>query len=243
MKRFISCLGLCWGVVSGTFGLAMVHRHVHATEPAESPSSAKASDAPPAKTSKVTSATAHESAAGDVPPGMALPEYDANGKLLRPVDFERWVVVGTSVGLSYSDGPAETRDNPGQFHNVYMQPEAFDHFVRTGEFPHQTVFVVTNNPSQATAGKDQLNRHGFFASPATGLEVSVKDAQRFDDGWGYFMFHGASDDAKPRDTESAFASADCYDCHAEHGKQDAVFTQFYSVLTSARERQLAKMKK
>ena len=35
-------------------------------------------------------------------------------------------------------------------------------------------------------------------------------------------------------------AANCYDCHAEHAADDNVFTQFYSVLTSAREKHLAK---
>lgn len=229
MKRFIN-FALVYCVASSIGGLAIVHRLATATESA-GPSSSTAAPASHATDEKQT-------AARDTPPGMVLPEYEADGKLLRPVDYERWVVVGTSVGLSYSDGPAANRDNPGQFHNVYMQPEAFDHFVKTGEFLEQTIFVVTNNPSQATTGKDELNRDGFFASPATGLEVSVKDTKRFADGWGYYMFHGDLDTSRPRDAESAFASADCYECHAEHGKQDAVFTQFYSVLTSARARHL-----
>lgn len=185
------------------------------------------------------------------PAGMAVPEYNEQGALLRPEGFERWIVVGTSVGLSYSDDPKKTSDDPGQFHNVYMQPQAFDHYVRTGEFPEQTIFVVTNNPSAATKGKDSLNRAGFFASPSTGLEVAVRDTKRFADGWAYFMYHNSKPETaaesnpvssqapKERQAEMAFPRAACYDCHAEHGAVDNVFTQFYSVLSRARETHLA----
>jgi len=184
-----------------------------------------------------------QSSQASIPPlvGMTLPEYDSEGNLLRPVGFEKWVVVGTSIGLSYSDGEKKDPNNPGMFHNVYMQPQAFDHFVRTGEFADQTVFVVTNNPSQATKGKDELNRQGFFASPSTGLEVAVKDSKRFEDVWAYYMFHDKPETKKlggQRDSEKAFPRTDCHECHLEHG-DDNVFTQFYSVLTSARERHLA----
>lgn len=174
--------------------------------------------------------------------GMTLPEYDSQGKLLRPTGYEKWVVVGTSIGLSYSDGEKKDPNNPGMFHNVYMQPQAFDHFVRTGEFADQTVFVVTNNPSQPTKGKDELNRQGFFATSSTGLEVAVKDSKRFEDVWAYYMFHGkpGSDQLmQKRESEPAFPRADCHECHLEHGQTDNVFTQFYSVLTTARERHLA----
>lgn len=180
------------------------------------------------------------------PEGMALPEYNDQGALLRPVGFERWMVVGTSIGLNYSDGKVKNPDDPGQFHNVYMQPQAFDNYVRTGEFPEQTVFVVTNNPSTSTKGKDSLNRTGFFAAPSTGLEVAVRDTKRFPDGWAYFMYHDTehkpADDtpsAKMRPVETAYPRAACYDCHAEHGAVDNVFTQFYSVLSNAREQHVA----
>lgn len=170
---------------------------------------------------------------------MPLPEYDPDGALLRPRGFEKWVVVGTSIGLGYSDGDKTDPNNPGQFHNVYMQPQAFDHFVETGEFPEQTMFIVTNNPSRSTKDgkKSDVLRSGFVAAPTVGLEVAVKDSKRFPDGWAYYMFRDRpgrqTNDA--REAQTPFARKDCYDCHAEHGAVDNVFTQYYSVLTSARE--------
>ncbi len=170
---------------------------------------------------------------------MPLPEYDSSGGLLRPIGFEKWVVVGTSVGMGYLDGEKTDPNNPGQFHNVYLQPQAFDHYVATGEFPEQTVFIVTNNASQSTkkAGDHSVLKSGFFAASTKGLEVSVKDSQRFPDGWGYYMFFDTdkSPPGKDRGVGKPYARNACYDCHAEHGATDHVFTQFYSVLTAARE--------
>lgn len=178
----------------------------------------------------------------DIPPvkGMALPEYDPAGKLLRPTGYEKWVVVGTSIGLGYSEDAKPDPDNPGLFHNVYLQPEAFDQFVETGTFPEQTVFIVTNNRSQPARTKGPVSRIGFVAAPTSGLEVAVKDSKRSPEGWAYYMFRGPPDkSATSRSAEAAFAAKDCYDCHASHGQTDSVFTQFYSVLTDARERRLA----
>lgn len=171
---------------------------------------------------------------------MQGPSYDKDGRLLRPSGYEKWVVVGTSIGLGYSDGDKSGPANPGTFHNVYLQPEAFDQYVQTGEFPEQTVFIVTNNKSRPANTKGSVSRKGFVASVTSGLEVAVKDTKRFPDGWAYFMFHDAPDKAKPEtlQAERAFDRKECFDCHAEYGADDNVFTQYYSVLTEARRKQL-----
>ena len=171
---------------------------------------------------------------------MQEPSYDQEGRLLRPTGYEKWVVAGTSIGLGYSDGDKNDPKNPGTFHNVYLQPEAFDHYVQTGEFPEQTVFIVTNNKSRPANTKGSVSRKGFVASPTSGLEVAVKDTKRYPDGWAYFMFHDAPEKAKPETVhgERAFDRKDCFDCHAEHGADDNVFTQYYSVLSEARQKQM-----
>ena len=54
------------------------------------------------------------------------------------------------------------------------------------------------------------------------------------------MFHDKPGETKKtRDAEQPFARKVCYDCHAEHAATDLVFTQYYSVLTAAREKKLA----
>ncbi|MBX7166295.1 MAG: cytochrome P460 family protein [Pirellulales bacterium] len=168
---------------------------------------------------------------------MALPQYNDAGELLRPEGYERWTLVGTSLGLDYLPGQDRDPARPGVFHNVYMQPQAFDHYVRTGEWAEQTVFVVTNNPAMRRQGEDEINRQGTFAAPTQGLEVSVRDTRRFDDGWGYFLF--AAND-RGRAACKPLPTKDCFECHAQHGADNGVFVQFYSVLRSARQRQLDK---
>jgi len=186
--------------------------------------------------------TAKEQQTSHPPKGMALPEYDQEGRLLRPIGYEKWIVVGTSIGLDYSDSDKEDPNHPGMFHNVYLQREAFEHYVETGAFPEQTVFIVTNNKSQPAKTKGTVSRSGFVAAPTSGLEIAIKDTERYPDGWGYFMFHDqpGKSDSTVRAAERGFERKDCYDCHAEHGETDNVFTQFYSVLTVAREQRLAK---
>lgn len=160
---------------------------------------------------------------------MVQPEYDDSGSLLRPEGYERWTFVGTSLGISYSED--EPKNGPGDFHNVYVQPEAFDYFKERGEFPEKTIFVMTNSPAAKKEGNDLINRNGHFAGRTRGLEVSVKDSARFEDSWAYFIYRSASG---PRGGAKAFPRAVCWDCHAEHAQDDNVFTQFYSVLDVAR---------
>ena len=173
----------------------------------------------------------------DAPAVAQRAEYDASGALLRPEGYEEWVLVGNSQGLSYGTGASEKPPEAGMFHGVYLPADAYAHYVATGEFAEQTIFVVTNCPSERPTGAEAISRHGRIAGAATGLEVSVKDSKRFADGWGYFMFHSVEG---KRTAGRAFPRQACFDCHAEHGAQDAVFTQFYSALRTARSRQLAR---
>jgi hypothetical protein len=157
---------------------------------------------------------------------MAVPQYDSEGALLRPRQFYSWVFVGASIGLSYSQNGGQT--GPGEFHNVYTQPEAYQEYVRTGKFPEKTMFVM---PLYKPAQKVSINRQGYFEGDFIDLDVSVKDRDRFPEGWAYFNF---SDQGKLLEKAKAFPKTMCYSCHREHGANDNVFTQFYPVLRNSR---------
>jgi len=192
-------------------------------------------------------ATASVLAAGpSAPPpdGMAQPRYDAEGKLIRPEGYRAWVFVGSSLGLGYSrpneDGPGPG-SAPGTFHHVYIQPEAYKHYVETGTFPEKTILVMENysagNKEENTAGeltKDKeefQNLNGHFEDQRTGVEVALKDSERFEDSWAYFNF---STRAGLLPAAKAFAKAMCWDCHNSHAAVDNVFLQFYPILRESR---------
>jgi hypothetical protein len=149
-----------------------------------------------------------------------VPAYDAKGALLRPQGYRTWVFVGASLGLSYGEGAAA--DGPGEFHHVYLRPESYDAFRRTGRFPEKTVLVLELHQA---AEKVAPSRHGRFEGKRVALEVAVKDAERFPDGWAYFSFGDGS-----RQTAPAFPRTACFDCHRQHAQSDNVFVQFYPVL-------------
>ena len=164
---------------------------------------------------------AHAAAASEEPgfAGPGAPRYDAGGALLRPEGYRQWVFVGASLGLSYAAGAPDP--GPGAFHNVYVRPESYDTFLRTGRFPDRTVLVLE---LYEAAEKVAPSRHGRFEGKRIAVEAAVKDT-RLVDGWGYFSFGDGSVPAA-----RAFPRGACFECHREHAAVDNVFVQFSPVL-------------
>jgi len=150
-------------------------------------------------------------------------EFTADGKLKRPpADYRKWVAVGTPLALH--EGEAQ------EFHTVYMAPEDFAHYEKTGQFRDGTIVVkeaVGVGSTESSAGK------GYFMGEFTGLQVSVKDSKRFKDepgNWAYFDF---GNKYPLRAEASRKPAASCNKCHQDNGKTDWVFSQYYPVLRAA----------
>jgi Cytochrome P460 len=150
------------------------------------------------------------------------PHYDADGMLLRPQDFESWVFVGASTGLSYQKFSSAGR--APNFHNVYILPEAYLAYRRTGKFPEKTMLALAMyRPSE----KVSPAKGGLFEGEFEALEVAVKDHEKFPEGWAYYSF---SEYGQQLARAEAFPKGMCYSCHVAHGADDNVFVQFYPVL-------------
>jgi hypothetical protein len=184
-----------------------------------------------------------EAADSDPLASMVHPQYKEDGALIRPLDYRKWVFVGSSLGLSYFG--KEDPKGPGAFHHIYMQPEAYDHYVETGKFPEKTMLVMENYSAGAKGdntadgkveGKEKFKiLHGHFEDAMVGVEVALKDSETFEDGWAYFMFNskdGLLDEAK------AFPKSVCYSCHVARAADDNVFVQFYPVLREHYEKRI-----
>ena len=87
-----------------------------------------------------------------------------------------------------------------RFHNVYLHPDAYQHFKKTGGFPEKTILAmeVFTPGSQAS-----INRQGSFEDRSVGLEAAVKDSSRFDESWAYFSF--TESEGKLKTSATAFA--------------------------------------
>jgi hypothetical protein len=156
-------------------------------------------------------------------------EYTADGKLKQPVGFRKWVYVGASVTPNDLNGGHALFP---EFHSIYMDPESFAEYEKTGKYREGTVFVkelISVGAKEASSGK------GYFMGDFLAVEVAIKDSKRFKNepgSWAYFSFDG-----KSHKKESAiYPTASCNKCHEEDAAEDFVFSQFYPVLTAAAPR-------
>ncbi len=156
--------------------------------------------------------------------GENPPVYTKDGSLRRPDAFRTWVFVGASLGLSYSPHKAEYGNE--LFHNVYLDRRAYEHYAKTGQFPEQSMLAMSVYRQSSKAAADSPLQ-GSFEGEFVALEVAVKDAERFEDGWAYFDFSGGESE---KETARPFAREKCFDCHAEHAADDNVFVQYYPIL-------------
>ncbi len=91
---------------------------------------------------------------------IGMPRYDADGALQLPEDYLRWTLVGTALGLSYNE-EVPRRES---FNTTLMEPTAYDHFVRTGEFREGTMLALLVRGTEDDA---MPARHGRFAGRTT----------------------------------------------------------------------------
>jgi hypothetical protein len=171
-------------------------------------------------------ATLAQRSAGSQPraTGDTVPRY-AGDSLIRPIGYERWVLAGASMGLGYSQpsGADAAGATGGMFHNVYIEPSAYEHYVRTGKFREGTMMAMTLFvPGQ----KVHPSKQGFFEGDFMALEVSLKDSGRYPGSWAYFNFGMGA----PASRAFALPRQACQSCHAQNAADDNVFVQFYPTL-------------
>jgi hypothetical protein len=155
-------------------------------------------------------------------PKLAGAAFTADGKLQRPVDYRKWRFVTSGLGMSY--GPAaQAAALTGQemFDNVFVQPAAYDAFLRDGVWPEGTMFVLE---LRGTETQRKPNNRGYFQTDLHAVEVSVKDSARFKGRWAYFDFGPEARTAEPQPQSGCFA------CHERNTAVDMTFVQFYPTL-------------
>lgn len=170
--------------------------------------------ASPAATATMTS--------GDGP----VAKFDASGMLVRPEGYREWIYIGTP--LTPNDMNKGNAPFP-EFHNVYVDPQSYAEWKRTGQFRDGTVIIkeLTSVGSKAAA-----SGNGYFMGEFTGLEAAVKDTKRFSaasNGWAYFSYgHTYPLAAKA----AAQPNSVCASCHLT-APNDMVFAQYYPVLRAS----------
>lgn len=147
----------------------------------------------------------------------------ADDTLQRPGDVRELVFLSSGHGMAY--GPAADKARAGgspPFTNVFVTPQAYRSFMRTGKWPDGATFFLE---VRAGVGHTAHGISGSSQGRLLGLEAEKKDSARYPDGgFAYFDFGagGADPQARPLPVTAA-----CYACHRRHGAVEWTFTQFY----------------
>ena len=162
------------------------------------------------------------------------PQWTTDGQLKLPQGYHSWIFLGSPLtphGLN--DGKAGFPE----FHNVYIQPEAYQTYRRTGEFPEGTILLkelqLTKPGTFADGSRVEASGRGYFPGKANGIDISVKDSERFKDsnGWGFFNFgHHAPPYAKTAVVQPKEACAGCHEANTTN----MVFSEFYAPILDAK---------
>ena len=152
-------------------------------------------------------------------PQSTAPQFTADGKLLRPEGYRKWVFVSSGYGMSYSQSSSGMQ----MFTNVFVTPMAYDYFVANGKWPDKTMFVLE---VYGSTSRGSINKHGSYQTDLSGLDVEVKDEARFADKWAYFNF---SETAKAASADTP-SKNDCWKCHEQNAAVEHSFVQFYPEL-------------
>ncbi len=144
-------------------------------------------------------------------------KYTADGKLQLPADYREWIYLSAGISMDYSKEPSA---HP-QMDNVFVNPQAYRAFLKTGSWPDKTMFVKENRASK----DDPLSKGGKFQQEVVSRELHVKDSSH--GGWMFYTF-GKEDAAKPFGKQEI-----CTDCHSKNGATETTFVQYYPTLIDA----------
>ncbi len=168
-------------------------------------------------------------------------KFNNKGELVRPTGYREWVIVGTPLTPNdMNDGRAPFPE----FHAVYIDPDSWAHWKKTGKFREGTILMkelISVGSKSASSGK------GYFMGEFLGLEATIKSSKQFPDepgNWAYFSFTTGESPMMNQDepvrggplkeTAAAFPAASCNSCHDTTAGDDWVFTQYYPALRAAK---------
>jgi hypothetical protein len=157
--------------------------------------------------------------------GAALaadPAFTDQGELVRPPDYREWVFLASGLGMTYGPNRPQA-GQPAPFDNVFVNPDSYRAFKKTGRWPDGTMFMLEIRSAEENVS---INAGGRTQGALRAIEASVKDSKRYPDGgWSYFTFDG------PQGLRGSAAplprTADCYACHSKNAAVEWTFTQFY----------------
>lgn len=156
---------------------------------------------------------------------------DENNATSIPEGFRKWIFLGAPLTPHGLNGGAAGFP---EFHHVYLEPSAYETYKRTGAFPEGATIVkelvLLKDGDYEDGSRDEPSGRGYFADRFAGIDMMVKDSERFAEtgGWGFFNF--GHHEPPYAETSTAAAQDECSFCHEANATYDIVFTTFYPIL-------------
>ncbi|MGI4854381.1 MAG: cytochrome P460 family protein [Janthinobacterium lividum] len=146
-----------------------------------------------------------------------------------PANYREWIFLTSGLDMTYAAPGAVglTAEHHSVFDNVFVNPEAYHTFLKTGNWPDSTTFVLENRAGESDVS---INKAGKTqGQEISGLEVHAK----LHGEWAFYVR------AKEGNERLVPRPASCYTCHEEHAAVDTTFVQFYpTLLPLAKEKHL-----
>lgn len=139
-------------------------------------------------------------------------------ELSLPKDYREWVFMSSGVGMTYGPAAAASQGAP-LFDNVFVNPEAWKEFKKTGVWPDRTTFILE---IRYAASQGSINKAGNYQTDISAVEL----AQRQGDEWNYYTFGNAMRGLREK-AGPLPRSAGCVACHSTNGAVQWTFSQFY----------------
>jgi hypothetical protein len=162
---------------------------------------------------------------GLAPPSVQL-VFNEEGQAALPKGYRSWVHAYTSwesITTTILDG---TVTETPEFHSVYVEPNAYRTFMRTGNWPEGTLMVkefstTSIDPDNCDGPPTYPCKLGtatvIFPQERTGIGVMLKDSGRFPGepgGWAYFSY---GHQAPPYQAYSPARDREqCAQCHIDN---------------------------
>jgi len=153
--------------------------------------------------------------------GLQAADFDQDGNLIVPDNLDKWVFLGSSLGMGYSQDNFN-QDSPGMFQIVRIEPQAYEAFLESGEFVDGTMIALHFFGSQ---NELSISRAGFVMDELQFAEIHHKDSERYPDGFNFFTF----DPGQAVANEVPLPN-ECVACHVKDAAYDGVFVQFYPTI-------------
>ncbi|MDJ0946491.1 MAG: cytochrome P460 family protein [Kiloniellales bacterium] len=181
-------------------------------------------------------------AAGVVAQEGYEPSFTAAGELKLPEGhiWREWPTIGTPLTPNALNGGAAAFP---EFHLVYIDPESFAHYKKTGAFREGTVIakelagVRAPDGAHPDGSTDEVSGRGYFMGEFNGFEITIKSKALYPEEPGNWAYYSFGHEGEPYAASAAKQPAEaCNACHEAAAEEDFVFTQFYPVLRAAKPR-------